>query len=38
MVDIPYRRELEFSYGTVAHIAPGNFFDSNNIVFISLRN
>ena len=23
MVDIPYRRELEFSYGTVAHIAPG---------------
>ena len=23
MVDIPYRRELEFSYGTVAQLAPG---------------
>ena len=23
MVDIPYRRELEFSYGSVAQLAPG---------------
>ena len=23
MVDIPYRREMEFSYGTVAQLAPG---------------